>query len=99
MQGDAKAGTPEHARVRKRMHAASAEQRAEEAVHSARLLEIGRKYTLHVRVVDPSGREVLNVTKLTLGRNLHDGEDTIPALQDVLELLIEAAEEHLLPSE
>jgi hypothetical protein len=30
---------------------------------------------------------------------LHDGEDTIPALQDVLELLIEAAEEHLLPSE
>jgi hypothetical protein len=62
-------------------------------------MEIGRKYTLHVRVVDPKGREVLNLTRLTLGRNLHDEGDTLPEFQDVLELLIEAAEEHVCPME
>ena len=78
---------------------AKEEQNAEEVEHRARLMEIAQKYTLHIRVVDPDGREILNVTKLTLGRNLHEEGDTIPALQDVLELLIEAAEEHLLPSD
>ena len=62
-------------------------------------MEIGRKYTLHVRVVDPEGREVLNVTKLTLGRDLYDKGDTIPEIRDVLELLVEAAREHVPPFE
>jgi hypothetical protein len=99
MQENAKARNSKYARTRECIHTASAEQQAEESEHRARLLEIGRKYTLHVRVVDPGGREVLNVTKLTLGRDLHEEGDTIPNLQDVLELLIEAAEEHVLPCE
>jgi len=99
MQGKAKARNPKHQRGRKSIHTAGARQKAKEAEHRARLIEIGRRYTLHVRVVDPEGREVLNVTKLTLGRNLHDEGDTIPQLRDVLELLVEAAEEHVRPCE
>jgi hypothetical protein len=99
MQGNAKARDPKHERIRKAIHAAGARQKAEEAEHRARLMEIGRKYTLHVRVIDPEGREVLNLTKLTLGRDLHREGDTIPEFQDVLELLVEAAEEHGCPLE
>jgi hypothetical protein len=99
MQENAKPRNSKLERIRKRIHPAGVEQNAEEVEHRARLMEIAQKYTLHLRVVDPEGREILNVTKLTLGRNLHEEGDTIPALQDVLELLIEAAEEHLLPSD
>jgi hypothetical protein len=99
MRENAKTRNPKPGRTRKSGHAAGARQKAEEKEHRARLMEIGRKYTLHVRVVDSEGREVLNVTKLTLERNLHDEGDTIPRLQDVLELLVEAAEEHVCPLE
>jgi hypothetical protein len=99
MRENSKARNPKHARTCECIHAASAEQKAAEAEHRAKLLEIGRKYTLHVRVLDSEGREVLNVTKLTLGRDLREEGDTIPELQDVLELLVEAAEEHVLPCE
>jgi hypothetical protein len=48
---------------------------AEGVEQRARLMEIGSKYTLHMRVIDTLGNEVLNLTKPTLGRDLHDNGD------------------------
>ena len=99
MRGKAKAGDVERKGTRKAVRAASAKQKVEAAEHRARLMEIGRKYTLHVRVMDPEGNEVLNLTKLTFGRDLNREGDPPPDIRDVLELLVEAAEEHVLPFE
>ena len=74
-------------------------QAAEAAAGAARLAEIGRKYTLQVIVTDPEGREVLNLTKMTLKRDSHDQGNTTPDIQDVMALLIDAAREHVIPFE
>lgn len=60
---------------------------------TARLAEIGRKYTLQVIVTDQGGREVLNLTKLCLERDLPGRVATTPEIHEVLELLVEAAGE------
>jgi hypothetical protein len=50
-----------------------------------------------VIVTDPDGHEVINLTKVAFKRDLHDSENAIPEMQDVLELLVEAAREYVLP--
>jgi hypothetical protein len=72
-------------------------QISEAAARAARLAEISRKYTLQVIVTDPEGHEVLNLTKMTLNRHLHDEGDTTPDIKDVIALLVDAAQEHVLP--
>lgn len=99
MSGDAKTDDVERKGARKAIRAASAKQKAEAAEHRATLMEIGRKYTLHLRVIDTAGNEVLNLTKLTFGRDSHDEKNSIPEILDVLELLVEAGREHVLPVE
>ena len=92
-----KTGDLKRERARKAVRPATAKQSAETAEHTARLAEIRRKYTLQVIVTDPDGHEVLNLTTVALKRDLLDRENTIPEIQDVLELLVEAAQEHVLP--
>ena len=60
---------------------------------AARLAEISRKYTLQVIVTDQVGREVLNLTKVCLERDLPGKVATTPEIHEVLELLVEAAGE------
>lgn len=60
---------------------------------ATRLAEIERKYTLQVIVTDQVGREVLNLTKVCLERDLPGKVDTTPEIHEVLELLVEAAGE------
>ena len=81
------------------VYADTDKRRAEVEAQTARLAEIGRKYTLRVIVTDLNGREVLNLTKLALNHDVHDEGNAVPEIRDVLELLIEAAEEHVLPFE
>jgi hypothetical protein len=76
---------------------APAKQIAETAARAARLAEISREYTMQVIVTDPAGREVLNLTKMTLKRDLYGKRNTTPDIQDVIALLVDAAREHLLP--
>jgi hypothetical protein len=97
MRGKAKTGDIERKGTQKAVRSAGAKHKGDAAEHRATLVEIGRRYTLHVRVIDPEGSEVLNVTRLTLGRDLHCKGNLTPDIRDVLELLIEAAEEHVLP--
>jgi hypothetical protein len=99
MRGNAKTGDIEPKGAKQAVRAGSSRKNADAAEHRAKLMEIGRKYTLHLRVIDTAGNEVLNLTKLTLGRDSHDEENSIPEILDVLELLVEAAEEHVLPFE
>jgi hypothetical protein len=65
----------------------------------SRLAEISRNYSLQVIVTDPKGQEILNLTRMTLKRDLHNHGNTIPTIQDVIALLIDAAQEHVLPSD
>lgn len=67
------------------------------AEHGARLAEISRNYSLQVIVTDPGGQEILNLTRMTLKRDLCEQGNTIPAIQDVIALLIDAAQEHVIP--
>jgi hypothetical protein len=52
-----------------------------------------------VRVTDPEGRDVFTLTRLTRELDLHDQGNTIPEIGEILELLIEAAKEYVLPFE
>ena len=72
---------------------------AEAAVRMAKLTERCRQYTLQVKVTDPEGRDVFTLTRLTNERDLHDCGNTIPEIDEILELLIEAAKEYVLPIE
>lgn len=74
-----------------------AEKAGGAAERGARLAEISRNYSLQVIVTDPTGQEILNLTKMTLNRDLHDKGNIIPSIQDVIALLIDAAQEHVLP--
>jgi hypothetical protein len=76
-------------RVRARKAPASAER-------GARLAEISRNYSLQIIVTDPKGQEILNLTRMTLKRDLHDEGNSIPNIQDVIALLIDAAQEHVI---
>jgi hypothetical protein len=96
---NAKTGDLRRTRNRRAVLPDTDKQRADVEAQTARLAEIGRKYTLKVIVTDLDGREVLNVTKVALKRDMHDEGNAIPEIRDVLELLIEAAEEHVLPFE
>ncbi|HEV2988935.1 MAG TPA: hypothetical protein VG759_10865 [Candidatus Angelobacter sp.] len=72
---------------------------AEAAVRMAKLMERGRRYTMQVKVTDPEGRDVFTLTRLTSERDLRDQGDTVPEIDEILELLIEAANEYVLPFE
>lgn len=72
-------------------------KKATAAERAARLAEISRNYSLRVIVTDPEGNEILNLTKMTLKRDLHYQRNTIPDIRDVIALLIDAAQEHVLP--
>jgi hypothetical protein len=93
MKGNPKTGDLKRARTRKAVRPAKGRQSAEAAEHSARIAEIRRNYTLQVIATDPEGHEVLNLTKVALERNFPDKAFTAIKIQDVLELLIEAAGE------
>jgi hypothetical protein len=71
----------------------SIKQPANVESQAARLAEIERKYTLQVIVTDQVGREVLNLTKVCLERDLPGKVATTPEIHEVLELLVEAAGE------
>ena len=71
----------------------SDKQTAKVETQAARLAEIERKYTLQVIVTDQVGREVLNLTKICLERDLPGKVATTPEIHEVLELLVEAAGE------
>ena len=72
---------------------------AQGAERVARLTERSRQYTMQVRVIDPEGRDVFALTRLTSARDLHDQGNTAPEIDEILELLIEAAREYVLPFE
>ena len=72
---------------------------AEAALRMAKLTERGRQYTLRVKVTDPEGRDVFTLTRLTSERDLRDQGNAIPEIDEILELLIEAAKEYVLPIE
>jgi hypothetical protein len=99
MRGNAKTGDIEPKGAKQAVGAGNSRQNADAAEHRGKLMEIGRQYTLHLRVIDAADNEVLNLTKLTLGRDWNHSGNTIPEIMDVLRLLVEAAEEHLLPFE
>ncbi len=65
----------------------------------AKLTERGRQYTLQVKVTDPEGRDVFTLTRFTSERDLRDQGNTVPEIDEILELLIEAAKEYVLPFE
>ena len=72
---------------------------AEAELRMAKLTERGRQYTMQVKVTDPEGRDVFTLTRLTSERDLQDQGNTIPEIDEILELLIEAAKEYVLPVE
>ena len=72
---------------------------AEGAARMAKLTEWGRQYTLQVKVTDPEGRDVFTLTRVTSQRDLRDQGNTVPEINEILELLIEAANEFILPLE
>jgi len=93
---NAKTGDLKRTRTRRAVLPNTDKQRAKVEAQTARLAEIGRKYTLQVIVTDLDGREVLNLTKVALKRDMHEEGNAIPEIRDVLELLIEAAKEYEL---
>jgi hypothetical protein len=97
MTGNAITGDSDRSRTRKAVRPVGAKKAAAAAERAARLAEISRKYTLQVIVTNPEGHEILNLTKVTLKRDLHDKGNTIPDIRDVIALLIDAAQEHVLP--
>jgi hypothetical protein len=52
---------------------------------------------MHVKVTDPEGRDVFALTRLTSELDLHDQGNTIPEIEVIIELLIEAAKEYVHP--
>jgi hypothetical protein len=72
---------------------------AEAAARMAKLTERGRQYTLQVKVIDPEGRDVFTLTRLANERDLHNRGNSVPEIDEILELLIEAAKEYVLPFE
>jgi len=96
MKGNASTCDLERSGSCKAVSAASAKKTAA-AERGARLAEISRNYSLQVIVTDPEGQEILNLTRMTLKRDLHDQGNSIPNIQDVIALLIDAAQEHVLP--
>ena len=97
MTGNASTGNLERSRTCKAVLPAPTKKAAASAARAARLAEISRNYSLQVIVTDPEGHEILNLTKMTLKRDFHAQGNTIPDIQDVIALLIDAAQEHLLP--
>jgi len=98
--GKAKTGDLKRTRNRKAVLLDTTKQSAEVAEQKARLAEIGRKYTLQVIVTDLDGCEVLNLTRVALKRDMHHDEgNAMPEILDVLKLLMEAAQEYVLPDE
>jgi hypothetical protein len=97
MIGNASTGDLDRSGTCNAVRPVSAERAAAVAERVARLAEIGRNYSLQVIVTDPNGQEILNLTKMTLKRDLHDQGNIVPSFQDVLALLIDAAQEHVLP--
>ena len=88
---------PEAEKSRETVCFTQAKLHAEAAVRMAKLIERCRQYTLQVKVTDPEGREVFTLTRLTNERDLHDQGNSIPEIDEILELLIEAAKEYVLP--
>jgi hypothetical protein len=83
--------------TRKTLRPVPARDPAAAAERRARLAEISRNYSLQVIVTDPGGREILNLTKMTTKRDLQDHGNMIPSIHDVITLLIDAAQEHVIP--
>ncbi len=90
---NAKIAEPKPVKNRRAVLSGPDKQPAALESQSARLAEIGRKYTLQVIVTDQVGREVLNLTKVCLERDLPGKVATTPEIHEVLELLVEAAGE------
>ena len=90
---NAKTGDPKRRVNRRTVPADTDKHSARVESQAERLAEIERKYTLRVIVTDQVGREVLNLTKVCLERDLPGKVATTPAIHEVLELLVEAAGE------
>jgi hypothetical protein len=54
---------------------------------------------MQVKVTVPEGRDVFTLTRLTSEHDLRDQGNAIPEIDEILELLIEAAKEYVLPFE
>ena len=93
MIGNAKNGNPGGKVTQRPLRAVIAREKPNKSEHRVKLDEIGRRYTLQAIVTDQVGREVLNLTKVCLERDLPGRVNTTPEIHDVLELLVEAAGE------
>ena len=83
--------TPE--RSHKAVRAVTVKQEVETRELKAEPTETVRKYTAQVKVIDPEGHEVLNLTKLAFEEDLYGRGHSTPDIREVLELLVEAAGE------
>jgi hypothetical protein len=87
----------DRAGTRKTVTSGPAKKAAAAAERAVRLAEISRRYTLQVIVTDPEGQEIFNLTKMSLNGHLNGKGNTTPDIKDVIALLVDAAQEHVLP--
>jgi hypothetical protein len=93
MSATARTGKPNPRRDQPAGRLVIGKQKAEAAEHRTRLVEIRRRFTLRVIATDQEGHEVLNLTSVALAQDFTDKTLGVLKIQDVLELLIEAAGE------
>jgi hypothetical protein len=93
MNANATPGIPTPRRNRSGGRLVINKQKAGAAEHCTRLVEIRRRFTLQVIATDHEGNEVLNLTRVALAENVTEKTLRVLKIQDVLELLIEAAGE------
>ena len=60
---------------------------------NVQLPQIRRMYTVQVRVIDPEGQEILNLTKMAFEEDTNNIRYSISDMKEILEMLIEATGE------
>jgi len=93
MSANARPGAPNPGRNRSGGRLVINKQKEGAAEHCTRLMEIRRRFTLQVIATDQEGHEVLNLTRVALAQNITEKTLRVLKIQEVLELLIEAAGE------
>ena len=81
------------ARVRKALEAASDKSKPEPGGLGLALTGTMRKYQVHLKVIDPDGQEILNLTKLAFEQELHRRGFCDANIEEALVMLVEAAGE------
>jgi hypothetical protein len=93
MTRNASTGGPVLKRSRKAVRTVTAKQEAEAGELKGKPAESRRMYTAQVRVIDPEGQEILNLTKLAFEDDRHGKGLANLEIREVLEILVEAAGE------